>query len=114
MSNEQNIFTMAYVGLALQGFKKSVDDVDVHCMYRGENGLKCAIGHCIPDEEYREEFECIDGIFAIMNGVSSLKGMTLHFLKHLQDCHDNATSPENMKSRLINFANWHNLIIPEI
>ena len=28
-----------------------------YCMYRGEDGLKCAIGHLIPDECYHNDME---------------------------------------------------------
>ena len=28
-----------------------------YCMYRGEDGLKCAIGHLIPDERYHNDME---------------------------------------------------------
>lgn len=31
------------------------------CMYRGPNGLKCVVGHMIPDEKYKASFESAGG-----------------------------------------------------
>lgn len=57
------------------------------CRYRGENGLKCAVGHCITDDEYDEKMElttinsvCFDK-FNITRGRRAL-------LNALQNIHD--------------------------
>ncbi len=36
---------------------RSVDKTNSYCMYRGPNGLKCAVGYWIPDEDYKESLE---------------------------------------------------------
>lgn len=37
--------------------KKAITSSDGICAYRGDNGLKCAIGHLIKDENYNPELE---------------------------------------------------------
>lgn len=39
-----------------QGRRSTTIDND-SCMYRGHDNTKCAVGHLIPDDKYREEFE---------------------------------------------------------
>lgn len=47
-------------------------DKNGHCLYRGEGGLKCAVGALIPDSKYKSKFE--------MHGVSLLIDMGCKFL----------------------------------
>ena len=52
--NRQLAFNDAVLGL----FKQKSRSVEENsCMYRGENGNKCAIGFLIPDERYDPELE---------------------------------------------------------
>jgi len=44
----QEIFDKALFGIRAQNYQRSV--YDYSCRYRGENGTKCAVGHCIDDE----------------------------------------------------------------
>ena len=37
--------------------ERSREDGETLCMYRGDNGCKCAIGHLIPDENYKPSLE---------------------------------------------------------
>ena len=43
------------LGIRAQGYQRSARDG--LCLYRGPNGLKCYIGHLIPDELYDPLFE---------------------------------------------------------
>lgn len=52
----QRVFDAALNGIAAQGFKRSASEGSV-CLYRGPNGLKCAIGHSIPDKLYTSTIE---------------------------------------------------------
>lgn len=117
--NKQEIFTKAYIGLRDQGFERSVT-VDEHgdetCAYRGDNGLKCAIGHCIPDERYKPELEG-----DTPNHNPKLLGKALGFsltpedalwLTDLQRCHDSACSGSGVQRYLRRFAEKHGLEVP--
>lgn len=72
----------------------SKDEFDGRCLYRSENGLKCAIGCLISDEDYRDSFEGknIRGIHEIIiNKIlpSDLDGENgIVFLQKLQNIHD--------------------------
>jgi hypothetical protein len=50
----QEIFDTVIAHLLQQG-KQSKSDV---CLYRSDDGLKCAIGALIPDSEYDPDMEC--------------------------------------------------------
>jgi hypothetical protein len=52
---EQQIFDYVVDKLFTQN-RASINEDD-HCQYRGENGIKCAAGHLIADEDYDRSFE---------------------------------------------------------
>lgn len=79
------------------------------CMYRGEKGMRCAIGLHIPDELYMERYRFLEG-----KGIhdwpeedrQSLFGSdyNIHFLDYLQGCHDDSThsgNPDNYMQRFL-------------
>ena len=104
---KQDIFNTAANGLLKQG-KKSMDRSS--CMYRGQNGLKCAIGMLMPDNLYD----------SIMEGQSANESdvmKTLNvpytaeyadFLNHLQGVHDECP-PYEWDRELVNFAHHYDL-----
>lgn len=58
----QELFDLALWGIRAQNYEQSVrvgfggQCTDV-CSYRGAGNTKCAIGHCIPDQFYEDEFD---------------------------------------------------------
>lgn len=104
---KQRMFDMAWTGLKAQGFEKSYENG--HCLYRGPHGLKCAIGHCIADEDYGQNWES----FPASVVVEAMGWDGLHsFANDLQSAHDGARNEEDMEADLRNFAITHNLTIP--
>ena len=100
----QEIFNIAAPALLAQdarSFRKnalSEDDetVEVICAYRSTDGLKCAIGHIIPDSIYREEMEgrAVLEIYTEYEDFKNIIGsewdsQLLTFLTRLQEVHDN-------------------------
>lgn len=59
------------------------------CSYRGPHGLKCAIGHLIPDALYNPEFDCsdVDALVAFDTNFRDWKPL-VPFLTKLQLAHD--------------------------
>ena len=53
---DQQVFDSVYEHMVKQG-KRSVSVVDGECMYRGPDGLKCAVGALIPDDIYEPEMD---------------------------------------------------------
>ena len=69
---------------------------DIGCAYRGKNGMRCAIGFCISNEDYDPKMEgCFvdmrygpDKLFTIMDKVSLGYYKNSNFLDDLQVIHD--------------------------
>lgn len=111
MSIIQEIFDTAAVGLLTQKSKSEVHSD--HCMYRGPEGKKCAIGFCISDEDYDPSMEekPIGRILDRYEGpsIKKLSGVNRAFLTRLQRIHDSDSSPEEWKEKLISLAQGYNL-----
>lgn len=115
--NEQQLFEKAYRGLAKQGFERSMRPNSVKCAYRGVGGLKCAIGHAIPDELYRLEMDApVTPIGLDFEGILIRAGYTgsTNFASELQSIHDTAKSPAGMRATLAAFAESHGLPLPKL
>lgn len=87
------------------------------CLYRGQDGAKCAIGLFIPDERYHSEFDMIGA-----PGMRVIKDETLHdiieqsitieTLRELQRCHDDTYTKsfhETIEINLRQFAKRYKL-----
>ena len=66
-----------------------------NCMYRGENGRKCALGHLIKDKYYSPDLEnaCvgtddINKALMLSLNISDLSTEDQSILYRLQQCHD--------------------------
>lgn len=117
MIDRQQIFNTAYRGLASQGFIQSAAPKTGTCLYRGPEGRRCALGWCIPDENYRQELEglTIDDYPSILEdalGFPDLPENDIQFLVDLQTYHDQSTDPDKMKLRLADLANTYGLEVP--
>lgn len=121
MQTMQQVFDRVALHLLQQG-RKSLMEADrttsVRCAYRGEGGLKCAVGFLISDEAYNEELESCPvhdaGVCFALNrsGVSTTHGM-VEMLGRLQSIHDNA-QPERWLSSLQSIAASHGLTMPAL
>lgn len=76
------------------------------CVYRGENGTKCAAGCLISDEEYRKEFENQTWYTLCMEGRVPIQHQSL--ISDLQDIHDHFITRE-WPSELKKLAETDNL-----
>lgn len=118
----QKIFDIAYLGLASQNWELS--RTPQMCMYRGPNGTKCAIGHCIPDELYEPEFEgCTIYSNNKLQRVAGISDDDLSWSRNLQRLHDNtgvgrllvvSKFPKTLKEAMEIFAQESGLTVPEI
>ena len=105
----QAIFDTVAVHLLTQN-KPSVSKMSNKCMYRSDEGLKCAIGCLIPDEKYSPAFEgrTISGHGATTMLPDVYKNADLNFLTELQHLHD-CRIPSSWKKELYYFASQHGL-----
>jgi hypothetical protein len=123
---KQAYFDAAVAGLASQGFTRAVHDGG-SCAYRGVGGKKCALGHLIPDERYEPEME--GGVNAAVRAVLGRDDIEddFYWFSKLQNCHDLAytldsetgttrrfDSPNDMKRKLVQFAESEGLSLPGV
>lgn len=112
--NNQEIFNKVWKGLKSQGWQRSVRGEK--CLYRGPDGLKCAIGHLIPDEHYWKEMEG-KTVYTLMDTYPNLNlsTMNLGFLDSLQTIHDLSweCTPQELEEKYRRFARDQGLTIPE-
>lgn len=111
-TSKQKIFDTVWNGLKSQNFKQSMRYGT--CVYRGENGLKCAAGWLLPDEEWIEtrNEETIDNYPWF---TKNFKNSQFQLIQELQEAHDALRSddPEYMKERLTSVAIKYKLEVPE-
>jgi len=142
MADAQEIFNIAYLGLASQGFKQSTKPGNASCAYRGKGELKCAIGHIIKDDALAIALDSnlharleikksgysisslLEGSHPLDRKVQEIFDPSpefIDFLRELQNVHDRVqecgvknTVPDFMKRNLEAFAASHKLSIPAI
>ena len=108
----QQIFDKVAIHLLTQN-KRAIDE-DKICKYRTEDGLKCAVGCLIPDEDYdpRMELMTFPILFLSPNRQRFPQLHPLHdhisILQELQRIHDRSL-PETWKHRLTLLAEQFDL-----
>lgn len=126
----QEAFNIAVAGLAAQGFKRSMTARGDMCAYRGAgacDGMKCALGHLIPNELYSFKLEGRAvyefGNHDDINHLLSVLGLEAKFVAALQRAHDNGhasvggkavDAPETMKAMLRRVADQYSLDKPSV
>lgn len=95
MTNQRKIELLDRVIAHFEKQGKRAESSDGMCLYRGEGGMKCAVGCLIADENYSSELENkyanepeVIGALA-KSGVETDSG-TIEFLRELQRMHDRA------------------------
>jgi len=96
MLTNQEIFDKAVGGLLKQGkaARKENEKGVNRCVYRTDDGLKCAVGQIIPDNLYQSGMEdlSVDVLFQIFSDEMSAIGLDMatqgHLLNDLQCVHD--------------------------
>lgn len=80
-----------------------------NCAYRGDGGLKCAVGALIPDEDYIKDMES-SGITRLIYLFPQCEWMAPYsqLLTHLQCVHD-SNLPDNWEQELAGVARTYNL-----
>ena len=110
----QEIFNTVSIHLINQ--KQCSRDINV-CLYRGPNGLKCAVGCLIPDDMYDSKMEG-KTIFTILVEfkLPSYFKENIKLMSNLQNVHDSCIEHEttdyfdmsDLKDRLFAVADYYN------
>lgn len=106
MLTPQKIFDTVATHLFTQG-ERSYDRSDPEvCLYRGPNGLKCAVGVLIPDELYDPEMEGLAAWHAIPHESDLFENIELlRSLQHVHDDQENWKTTDYMRTELYSVAN---------
>ena len=105
-ATEQEVFDQAAKHLLTQNTKSTVGDVN--CRYRGENGLMCAAGCFISDDEYDPEMEG-----EIWQELILAPNKHKELINDLQIIHDDCLV-EDWESELVDLAKGYDLIFNKI
>ena len=97
-ATEQEVFDQVAKHLLTQGERSEGKD---RCLYRGENGLKCAAGSLIGDDEYDPSMENGWWNLLVIAGQAPDTHQTL--ISQLQTIHD-TFPPYDWKECLLNLA----------
>lgn len=108
MRTDQELFTQIVTGLKAQGYQQS--QIFGKCRYRGPDGLKCAVGHCIDDELY---YPAIEGTSVLSLPLKVLPERERPILNACQRAHDGARSPADLEAELRDVATRYDLEFPD-
>lgn len=112
MKTYQEIFDIVYKHLLTQNVKSQGKYND--CRYRGDNGLKCALGILIPDSKYEPKYETkLVRTLVENNIIEDVSLASVAFLYSLQKIHDDVAVTA-WPFELKRLANQYNLTIPTI
>jgi len=112
----QQAFDFVWERISQQGQPSWQDGVG--CLYRGPNGLKCAIGWLISDDDYKPSLESKCPTDPRFPRLPSLKGLPRDFLECMQDCHDTVAGVDPLnfvqefQQNMIRLANREGLKCP--
>lgn len=116
-STEQEVFDWICINLLKQGEKSIIlYSSDMHYpMYKNEDGLKCAAGWLMSDDEYEGKFERVGSWDNLVSG-GHVPSAHEELIRDLQIIHDSApvTQWKNQFTRLgnklhLNVRNIHNV-----
>lgn len=82
------------------------------CVYRNRNGLKCAAGCLILEDEYDESIECND--WGSLANASLVPETHSKLIRELQRLHDNSVDASCWKEELKELGKRWELSLPEI
>ena len=104
-ATEQEVFDQIATHLLTQN-KKARNKLDTRCNYKSADGLSCAAGCLIADDEYDESFEA-NGWCALSSS-NEVPREHDYLIDNLQTLHDES-AVKDWKHDLVEFAKQHNL-----
>lgn len=105
-STPQQVFDHVATHLLTQNKRSTNKNRD--CLYKSPEGLKCAAGCIIADDEYNEKME--DVVWRMLVRREVVPEAHMELISDLQYCHDDY-EPRIWKRKLKEIAKYHNLSI---
>lgn len=110
--DKQQIFDKVWKGLEKQGFMKATEPGGANWISR-RSGRLCAIGHLMGRHNIKRKILDKGLEDRAVAHIIEKVGVNFHeqrcFLWELLKNHDQSTSPDDMKTRMINSAKFHGL-----
>jgi hypothetical protein len=93
---DQEVFDHVVDHLRRQGRQSMTPDRTGRpiCAYRGNDGLKCAVGCLIPDAAYRPDIESWEATSEMVRPILDRLGIDPELARDLQEIHDAALPPQ--------------------
>lgn len=116
----QELFNKVYIGMHKQDFERSVNTNqfgDWVCRYRSADGMRCAVGHIIPDELYDSRMEgySVYNLYQKFTGLPYNEPALINFMEKLQTIHDDPDLfPYQRNRAFIELAQANELEIPNV
>ncbi len=121
--NLQESFNKAVVGLSTQGFRRSMRQPDESgyvsesCAFRGQDGLKCALGQLIDTKVLMSlpgysKTESELAMYRVKEAIGAVSIGERGFLDDLVGAHDGGRTPEQMVANLKDVARCYSLRLP--
>lgn len=110
--NKQKVFNQVVIHLITQN--ERAFGPRGNCVYRGKDGLRCAIGCLIPDDKYNEDMEGtpLSKKQSVQDAISlKMSSLHLQLLVSLQFIHDH-TTPHHWETELKAIAKQNKLSFP--
>jgi hypothetical protein len=100
MPTVQETFDTVITAIVKQGKPSMIidDSNNMACRYRGPDGLKCAAGHLIPDDEYSLKMEGCSVSSTVTAKILTKNGHNIPVVSELQRCHDDNADNEDFVS----------------
>jgi len=114
MNKKQELFNKMWTGLEAQGWEQA-ENAKGLCQYLTENGLRCAVGHCLsnPDPEF------FGGVASLIHErpevvaeLGAHEDEVFQFLCRAQLKHDENIVPSEMRLAFEKLASSEGLVIP--
>lgn len=100
MNKDREAFEIVKQHLMAQGAVST--HYDARCAYRGAQGLMCAVGVLIPDDQYVRAMEHYM-LGQVCQASKALEGISYNLLSNLQAVHDDR-EPETWERRLCSIS----------
>jgi len=117
----QELFSAAYLATMKQGMASSISNG--LCRYRGPNGLKCAIGHLVEDDDLAHAMDEANDAAIDTLVKNRFPGLPEEFVEHVfllrttQIAHDRSKNPatfrEDFTREMRDIAREFSLSLPE-
>jgi hypothetical protein len=116
----QEWFDTIVRGMHTQHWERALNEGSVSCAYRAEHGRKCGVGHLLDDDKAAEAIAKNYTVLVLHNqhnleklGLGDISDIEYKFLLKVQEAHDGAYMPHEVKDNFIRLYQELDLVWPK-